>query len=151
MINQVKAYGLIFAALTTACLFPTSANAEGTTCWFQQKASGKLSPERCDVSIRVNANGHKVTDVIDSAGGKASVVFWVESKGDNEGIVEFFYKDLRRKGTWWRDSEGDLRVDIGNGYQFALKIPNSSSSAASYRPTPRPSLRGTLSETPFRF
>lgn len=89
----------------------------GYTCWFQKVRGGSLSGSNCQVRSRINVNNHRVFDVIEPSGLKRSIVLW-----DNDE-VEVFLEGSRYVGTWYKDSDGDVRIDLPMG-SFAFR-PNS--------------------------
>ena len=76
------------------------------TCWFVPGSDGYLQPESCTVSKRINANGHTVYDVTDSAGQHQAVVLW-----DNNA-VEVIQDGVVSNGSWKTDERGAIRVDL---------------------------------------
>lgn len=88
------------------------------TCWFQlTSGSDRLDGFRCNVSSRVNSNGHKVFDVVEPNGLTRTVVLW------EGGEAEVIVKGQPYQGEWLEDDEGDVRVDV-NGGVFAFSPPN---------------------------
>ena len=81
----------------------------GHTCWFQNVRGGPLSGSNCQVRSRINVNNDRVFDVIEPSGLKRSIVLW-----DNDE-VEVFLEGTRYVGTWYEDSEGDVRIDLPMG------------------------------------
>jgi len=81
----------------------------GSSCWFQMQSGGELIGNRCTINSRLNVNGDRVFDVIEPSGLKRSIVLW-----DNEE-AEVFLEGIRYTGTWWTDSDGDVRVTVGGG------------------------------------
>ena len=92
-------------------------SASGNTCWFQAVLGGTLTGSRCQVTSRINANNDRVFDVIEPSGVKRSIVLW-----DNEE-VEVFLRGTRYVGTWYEDSDGDVRIDLPGG-SFAFRPGN---------------------------
>ncbi len=86
----------------------------GHTCWFQTVRGGSLSGSNCQVRSRINVNNDRVFDVIEPSGLKRSIVLW-----DNDE-VEVFLEGTRYVGTWYEDSEGDVRIDLPMG-SFAFR------------------------------
>ena len=91
--------------------------ADGHTCWFQAVRGGALTGTRCQVKSRINVNNDRVFDVIEPSGIKRSIVLW-----DNDE-VEVFLKGTRYVGTWYKDRDGDVRIDLPGG-SFAFKPSN---------------------------
>ena len=78
---------------------------------------GTLTGSHCQVTSRINANNDRVFDVIEPSGVKRSIVLW-----DNEE-VEVFLRGTRYVGTWYEDSDGDVRIDLPGG-SFAFRPGN---------------------------
>lgn len=87
-----------------------------SNCWFQMEKEGRLIGSRCNISLRVNANGDRVFDVVEATGLKRSIVLW-----DNKE-AEVFLKEQRYTGNWYVDEDGDVRVSLPAG-TFAFKPP----------------------------
>lgn len=87
---------------------------DGHTCWFQAVRGGALTGTRCQIKSRININDDRVFDVIEPSGIKRSIVLW-----DNDE-VEVFLRGTRYVGTWYKDSDGDVRIDLPGG-SFAFK------------------------------
>ena len=101
------------------------APAEAATCWFENY-SGGLSPSHCPHYVRTNANGHRVIDVVDYEGTAFTLVFWVENSYDRYGNVEILYTNgalngTRIQGTWYTDSDGDRRINVGD-WEMAIRL-----------------------------
>ena len=92
----------------------SSRTSAGPTCWFQNVGGGPLSGRTCQVRSRINVNNHRVFDVIEPSGLKRSIVLW-----DNDE-VEVFLDGTRYVGTWYEDSDGDVRIDLPMG-SFAFR------------------------------
>ena len=92
----------------------SSRTSAGHTCWFQSVRGGPLSGRTCLVRSRINVNNHQVFDVIEPFGLKRSIVLW-----DNDE-VEVFLEGTRYVGTWYEDSDGDVRIDLPSG-SFAFR------------------------------
>ena len=78
---------------------------------------GTLTGSRCQVRSRINANNDRVFDVIEPSGTKRSIVLW-----DNDE-VEVFLRGTRYVGTWYEDSDGDVRIYLPGG-SFAFRPNN---------------------------
>ena len=91
--------------------------ADGHTCWFQTVRGGAMTGTRCQIKSRINVNNDRVFDVIEPSGLKRSIVLW-----DNDE-VEVFLKGTRYVGTWSKDREGDVIIDLPGG-SFAFKPSN---------------------------
>lgn len=85
-----------------------AAFAKAQNCWYYE-GYGSAPAFRCDVSMRINANGHKVWDISHNQnnGAQFSVVLW------NDNTAEVFIKGERVTTTWFNDSEGDTRIELG--------------------------------------
>lgn len=107
------------AALVIAAssFFAPSAQAADSTCWFNTDHRGDLVPEWCDVTRRINANGHIVWDIMDVNGATAVIVLW------DDGIAEFHYKGNRHYVENYTDRDGDERLVFPNGDELAFRIP----------------------------
>ena len=90
---------------------------DGHTCWFQAVRGGPLTGTRCQIKSRININDDRVFDVIEPSGIKRSIVLW-----DNDE-AEVFLKGTRYVGTWYKDSDGDVRIELPAG-SFAFKPSN---------------------------
>ena len=105
-----------FKALAASALIAVSsfgaiapANAAATNCWIRE--SGRTAqPFRCNVTHRVNANGHNVWDVVhyENHGASFTVVLWTDNTAD---VV---FKDQSLRVPTYTDSDGDERIVIGN-------------------------------------
>ena len=94
---------------------PGSATSVSATCWFQMQSDAeRLDGFRCKVSSRVNANGHKVFDVVEPNGLERTVVLWEDK------TAEVLINGQRYEGEWLKDDEGDVRVNV-NGGVFAFR------------------------------
>jgi len=82
---------------------------EPNSCWFQMERGGMLEGKVCDITARINVNGHKVFDVIEETGIKRSIVLWTNKE------AEVFLQGTRYTGRWIIDKDGDVRVTVGGG------------------------------------
>ena len=103
---------LLATVAVTACCLGNPAAAAPSTCWFSNgEGSSRVASQRCDVGMRVNANGHKVVDItsfVDNS--RVSVVFWKEKSG-RPAYAEVFFKNSGR--TVWKyrtDKDGDIHL-----------------------------------------
>ena len=83
-----------------------------TTCALRNKADGYLDTFACDYSLRVNANGHKVNDVVFFNGNKRydiSIIFWKNQDGSPE-YAEVFINGERTAMQYYRAKNGALCV-----------------------------------------
>ena len=76
-------------------------------CWFPVEGEQDLIGFDCQISDRVNANGHRVWDVVDQELGRIAVVIW------DDGTAEFFFKGDRYAAVWSEDSRypGEIRIE----------------------------------------
>ena len=102
-----------FIGLSTFVTAP--AIARPSSCWWGAPNSTRMSQAPCDVTRRINSNGHVVWDVIDDLGDKFSVVLW------RNGTAEVFFEGERTNVTWRRDSDGDVRILTPKGYSIAFR------------------------------
>lgn len=103
---------LATVAATICCLGNPSAMAAPTACWVATKGSPDRVPaQTCDVSIRINANGHKVVDIVTIRDNqRLSVVFWKDKSGKPE-YAEVFFSDGHRSLWGYRyDEQGDVHL-----------------------------------------
>ena len=113
---------LAAASVTACCLFNPAgiqpAQAAMQRCWMLFDGQGSTSSFPCDVSVRTNANGHKVIDIQhwEGTGAEFSAVLWTEDGRD--GYAELFADGERlTEVPFYVDSEGDVRLEIP-GVQF---------------------------------
>ena len=115
---------LASASIAVGCLFNPAgmpaAEAAAQSCWIVPTSGASVSPFRCDVSRRTNANGHIVHDIRHFQGNGAhfSVVLWTQ--GGNPDGAEVFIEGERFTTSWYRDGEGDVRVSIGRHGTFVF-------------------------------
>ena len=85
-----------------------AALAKSQNCWMYE-GQGTAPAFRCDVSARTNANGHMVWDISHNQnnGANFSVILW------DDMTAELFFAGERVTTTWFTDSDGDTRIDIG--------------------------------------
>ena len=83
-----------------------------------------LDPVSCRISERTNSNGHRVYDVIEGDGYTRTVVLWGNARA--EVLVEG--KNL--KGDWQVDADGDVRISMDAGGDWAFKPKNISAISA---------------------
>lgn len=103
---------LLATAAASVCCLGNPAMAAPTVCWIAAPDSPRrVSPQTCDVDMRINANGHKVVDITTLGDGvRASVVFWKDSNG-NPSYAEVFLPGSGRSVWSYRyDSEGDVHL-----------------------------------------
>ena len=108
-----------------AVVYAEPANAGRDRCWFQMKPNAPaLDPVSCRISERTNSNGHRVYDVIEGDGYTRTVVLWGNARA--EVLVEG--KNL--KGDWQVDADGDVRISMDAGGDWAFKPKNISAISA---------------------
>lgn len=113
------------AAVATCCLFNPAgipeAKAAAQNCWIVPASGASVSPFRCDVTVRTNANGHKVIDIrhFQGSGASFSVILWTDEYR-NPTYAEVFVDGERYETSWWRDSDGDARLDMGSYGTFVF-------------------------------
>ena len=115
---NLKALALT-SVLAVGGIFGSVAPASAGTCWFQNY-SGSLSPTYCSTYVRINANGHRVVDVVDYEGTSFTLVFW------NDSTVEILYTNGVYKGeklmaTWYNDKDGDRRIYV-NDFEMSIRV-----------------------------
>ena len=98
-----------------ASLFASApAEARRSTCWASS-GLGSMPSMSCDVTRRVNYNGHVVWDV--RLGSKTvTLVLW------SNGVGEAIWADgTRRIFDYHLDSDGDPRLTGRDGWQFSFR------------------------------
>ena len=109
-------------ALTVASFGATvlPANAAPTTC-AAREGRGDVTEFPCDVSKRVNANGHKVWDVAvprpDGKFNRVSFVFWTTNNG-TPSYAEVFTTSGREVATWFYTNNGAVGVTDEHNRHF---------------------------------
>jgi hypothetical protein len=85
-----------------------AALAKSQDCWIQE-GQANAPAFRCDVSARTNANGHLVWDIShnENNGANFSVLLW------DDNTAEVFFGGERLTTTWFTDTDGDTRVEVG--------------------------------------
>ena len=115
---------LASASVAVCCLLNPAgmpeAKAAASTCWFIPASGARVSGVNCNVSTRRNANGHVVHDIQhwNGNGARFSVVLWTDS-GNADG-AEVFIDGERFTTAWWRDADGDIRLDMGRSGTFVF-------------------------------
>lgn len=94
--NVLKA--TIAAVSITACCLGNQlpASSAPTTCALRDKADGYIDTFPCDHSMRVNANGHKINDIVFFNGNKrydVSIILWTQN--GNPEYAEVFINGQR--------------------------------------------------------
>ena len=102
----------VVAASTTFMAAP--AEARSSTCWASDN-NGSMTAMTCDVTRRINNNGHVVWDVgIGSE--KVTFVLW------SNGVGEAIWADgTQRIFKYHLDSDGDPRLTGKGGWQFSFR------------------------------
>ena len=116
---------LASASLAVCCLFNPAgmpeAKAAASNCWIVPTNGRQVPSFRCDVSTRTNANGHTVVDIrhFQGDGAHFSVILWTDSNRNPNG-AEVFIQGERFTATWYRDSDGDHRINMGSYGEFVF-------------------------------
>ena len=99
-------------AATICCLGNPSAMAAPTSCWLATSDSpDQVAPQTCDVDMRINANGHKVVDIVTvNDGARISVVFWKDDNGNPSYAEVFFGPSQRTVWSYRYDNDGDVHL-----------------------------------------
>ena len=105
-----------------ATLLGAAAPAEAAvqTCWHLPASGRTVDGFDCNVTTRRNVNGHLVHDIThqNGKGGRFSVVLW-QDHGNPAG-AEIFVNGQRLEVSWWRDADGDVRLDLGSYGSFVF-------------------------------
>ncbi len=110
---------LAAASVATCCLFNPAgvppAEAAMQSCWMLYSSQRSTSPFPCDVSVRTNANGHRVVDIKHWQGNGAdfSVVLWTDRAG-TPSYAEIIYSGEVVSVPYYVDREGDVRLSVGD-------------------------------------
>ena len=105
------------SVLTLGSIFGNVAPAEAGTCWFQTYANNnRLVPTYCQTDFRVNANGHRVWDVVDHQGSEFTLVFWDDSTVEVIGMTP-----RPIEARWYDDDQGDRRIYLGD-FEMAIRF-----------------------------
>ena len=170
---------ILSGCAVTACVIGSAppAHAAPTDCWFFDETNQyDVSAQDCDVTRRTEpsdrtTSGYLNTWVIRDATSThvLEAILW------DDDTAEFTFLDRRGNvtsrttGTWWKDSDGDYRLEFGIGndgvdYSMAFTKPSSDYGAGasyppalgggreSYQPTRGGGLSsGEFSDRPFRF
>ena len=107
---------LAAALVAASSFFAPAVEAKPSNCWILEysETSSMVDPFRCDVTKRVNANGHTVYDIthFQGAGAQFTVVLW------DDQMAEVIFKDGKRyEFEWYYDSDKDTRLilpDLGH-------------------------------------
>ena len=108
---------LAAALISVGTILP--ATAAPMSCAFIK--NGSLDKTTCDVSVRKNANGHNVTDVVffeDGQSHRVSIVFWTENGVPT--YAELFHAGervavdaYRAKNGAWCISNNGIKICLG--------------------------------------
>lgn len=171
---------LLVAGATAACLIGSAqpAQAAPTDCWFfDDNNQYNVESQDCDVTRRTEpsdrtTSGYLNTWVIRDASSThiLEAVLWDDESAEYTFLDRRGNVTSRVEGTWWRDSDNDVRLEFGVGndgvdYSMAFTEPSSDygSGAAyppagfgggreSYQPIRGGGLSsGEFSDRPFRF
>ena len=88
-------------------------------CWFPVDGEENLKGFDCQISDRINANGHRVWDVTHQDLGRIAVVIW------DDGTAEFFWQGDRYTATWSEDRQypGEIRISQnGSDFEFIFTL-----------------------------
>jgi len=126
---------LLATVAVTACCLGNPAAAAPSTCWFSgNDGSKRVAPQRCDVGMRTNANGHKVVDItsfVDNS--KISIVFWKNTDGSPYYAEVFFKNSGRTVWKYRRDKDGDIHLyHPGTGMEIWFAVPRTSVTPVDY-------------------
>ena len=96
---------------TTICCLGNPSVAAPTSCWVAaQGDTGNIPSQMCDISTRVNANGHTVVDLVTVGdGGAISIVLWLDSDG-TPSYAEVFHNYRRTLWAYEVDKDGDIHL-----------------------------------------
>ena len=101
------------AAVITCCLGnELPAYSAPATCAVMNVADNFLETFACDYSMRINANGHKVNDIvffINDERNDVSIIFWKSQDGNPE-YAEVFINGERTAMQYYRAKNGALCV-----------------------------------------
>ncbi len=118
----VKTTAALYAAAASLTILAAApADAASQSCWIVPRGGRSVPSFRCDVSLRTNANGHKVVDIthFQGNGARFSVVLWTDDY-NRPTTAEVFVNGERFRTAWYRDSDGDVRLDMGNHGTFVF-------------------------------
>ena len=119
MLN-IKALALA-ATLSVGSIFSGAAQAAPTTCALRDQAKGEVVTFTCDHSLRTNANGHVVNDVVwfDNNGNRTdvSIIWWLNN--GNITYAEMFADGNRHVTDGYKAQNGSWCVS-NNGMQLCV-------------------------------
>ena len=107
----------LLAATTIALATALPSFAAPSTCWIGANAEdGSIPAQTCDVSVRTNANGHKVLDVYTPVDGTTvTIMLWYDNDR-TPTYAEVIFDDGSKVNMNYRwDIEGDLHLHGKNG------------------------------------
>lgn len=88
-----------------------AAHAAPSTCAYRE-GRGRVTEFTCDVHTRVNANGHKITDVAvhhNGEVGRSSFLLWKDADGI-PSYAEVFHEGTRETASWFIAENGAIGV-----------------------------------------
>ena len=91
-----------------------AAFAQTQNCWMYESGPLTSPAFRCNVTERTNVNGHTLWDISHNEynGANFSVLLW------DDNTAEIFINGTRSDVTWYTDSDGDTRLELGNSQEF---------------------------------
>ncbi len=107
------------AIASSSLIAPMSAEAAPTQCALRTPSD--LIEFTCDHSIRINANGHKVNDVVFFNGAKRhewTIVFWLDRNG-NYDYAEAWHNGNRVVTNAYAAKNGSVCID-NNAHQLCI-------------------------------
>lgn len=111
--------------VATCCLFNPAgmpeAKAAPSTCWLIPRSGAQVQGFYCDLTSRTNYNGHVVHDISRRADGGAAftAVLWTDG-GGNPDYAEVLLDGTTYRRPWWRDAQGDVRIDVDTAGVFVF-------------------------------
>ncbi len=90
------------------------AQARASSCWIMRAGTRRAPAFRCDVTRRINANGHTVWDIthFQGNGARFTVVMW------SDYSAEVLINGERLRTTVNTDKAGDHWIDLGSYGSF---------------------------------
>ena len=164
---------ILSGCAVAACVIGSAqpAQAKLTNCWFWSPSdTGSVTSQQCDVELRTEPSSRtksgslRTWTIRDNSTHHLEAVFWTDDSVelafiDRQGVVT-----SQVEGTWHRDSDNDIVIDMGGGYIMAFTEPKSGYGAGStyppaftsptetYQPTRGGGLSsGEFSSRPFAF
>ena len=109
------------AALGVVVALVAPAQAAPSTCWLIPPSGAMTQGFYCDLTSRTNYNGHIVHDISRRADGGArfTAVLWTDG-GGNPDYAEVVVNGQVYRKAWWRDAQGDVRIDVDTAGVFVF-------------------------------